>query len=85
MFQFLPDARCVVKARDEISKIFAHWKRVRKFDGQVQRASGRNWREEDFHASQLRVIYDLYQDKMVDSYLSGELSNRKPKLISCIT
>ena len=77
-------ARCVVKAKDEISKLFDYWKRVRKFDSVFQKTSGRNWRKADFHASQLRVIYDLYQDKIVDSYLSGELSKRKPKLISCI-
>ena len=61
-----------------------HWKSEREFKGVVQNTSGRNWRGIDFHASQLRVIYDLYQDKIVDSYLSGALSARKPKLISCI-
>mgnify|MGYP003324329087 FL=1 len=78
-------ARCILKARDDLSRIFDHWKSEKGFEGIVQKTSGRNWRGVDFHASQLRVIYDLYQDKMVDSYLSGELSNRKPKLISCIT
>ena len=77
-------ARCVVKARDELNSIFSHWKKSRGFDGMLQTTSGRNWRGVDFHASQLRVIYDLYQDKIVDSYLSRSLSNRKPKLISCI-
>ena len=38
----------------------------------------------DFHASQLRVIYDLFDDKIVDSYLSGALGSRKPKLFSCL-
>jgi len=77
-------ARSVVKAKDELSSIFSHWKKTRKFDGVLQKTSGRNWRGIDFHVSQLRVIYDLYNDKIVDSYLSGNLSNRKPKLISCI-
>lgn len=77
-------ARCVVKARDELSKIFSHWNSEQGFEGVIQRTSGRNWRGVDFHGSQLRVIYDLYQDKIVDSYLSGALSNRKPKLLSCI-
>ena len=77
-------ARCVVKSRDELSKIFDHWKRENGFKGTVQKTSGRNWRGVDFHGSQLRVIYDLFQDKIVDSYLSGSLSKRKPKIISCI-
>ena len=61
-----------------------HWKSEKGFKGVLQKTSGRNWRGVDFHASQLRVIYDLYQDKIVDSYLSGALSSRNPKLISCI-
>jgi methionyl-tRNA formyltransferase len=77
-------ARCVVKAKDELSKIFSFWKKSREFNGKSQKISGRNWRNEDFHASQLRIIYDLYQDKIVDNYLSGNLSNRRPKLFSCI-
>lgn len=77
-------ARCVVKAKNELSGIFSYWKKTGKFEGMVQKTSGRNWRGVDFHASQLRVIYDLYQDKIVDSYLAGNLSNRKPNLFSCI-
>ncbi len=77
-------ARCVVKARNDLKKIFTHWIRERGFRGVAQKTTGRNWRGVDFHASKLRVIYDLYQDKIVDSYLSGALSNREPKLISCI-
>ena len=77
-------ARCILKARDDLSRIFDHWKSEQGFEGIVQKTSGRNWRGVDFHASQLRVIYDLYQDKIVDSYLSGALGSRKPKLISCI-
>lgn len=77
-------ARCVVKSREDLSKIFSHWKSAQGFDGIVQKTSGRNWRGEDFQASHLRVIYDLYQDKIVDTYLSGSLSKRVPKLVSCI-
>ena len=77
-------ARCVLKAKDELNHLFSYWKQSKKFDGILQETSGRNWRGTDFNASQLRVIYDLYDDKIVDIYLSGGLSNRKPKLISCI-
>lgn len=77
-------ARSVVKARDELNDIFSYWKKFKKFDGICQKTTGRNWRKVDFHASKLRVIYDLYKDKIVDKYLSGSLGSRKPKLISCI-
>lgn len=77
-------ARCVVKAKDDLNKIFSYWKKSQGFEGVLQKTTGRNWRKIDFHGSQLRVIYDLYQDKIVDNYLSGNLSNRMPRLTSCI-
>ena len=77
-------ARCVVKSKDELSKIFCYWRKSQRFEGTLQETYGRNWRRVYFHASQLRVIYDLYKDDIVDNYLYGNLSNKKPKLISCI-
>ena len=46
---------------------------------------GKNWIGSDFHASQLRVIYELFNDDIVDRYLNGELEQKKPKIFSCIT
>jgi hypothetical protein len=77
-------ARCVLKAKQDLSKIFSYWKKSRRFVGKLQKTSGRNWRGVDFHASHLRVIYDLYQDKIVDNFLLGSLGNRRPKLFSCV-
>ena len=57
----------------------------KEFKGQIQKTTGRNWRYTDFHASQLRVIYDLFNDKIVDHYLSGEFEQREPKLFSCLS
>jgi len=77
-------AKCVIKAVEDLDKLINYWKREQRFSGKVQSTSGRNWRGVDFHASQLRVIYDLYADNIVDSYLAGELEQRQPKLFSCI-
>ena len=77
-------AKCVVKAKKDLRKILTYWKKKRKFNGKIQHTSGRNWRNIDFHASQLRVIYDLFDDNIVDSYLCGQLDDRKVKLFSCI-
>lgn len=77
-------AKCVVKAKEDLKKIISHWKINKSFKGKHQRTSGRNWRSIDFHASQLRLIYDLYDDKIVDHFLWGELGNRKPNLFSCL-
>ncbi len=77
-------AKCILKAVDDLPKLFKHWLKEKKFKGQVQRTSGRNWRGVDFHASQLRVIYDLFNDDIVDAYLDGNLEQRNPKLFSCL-
>ena len=77
-------AKCVLKAKKDIDKIISFWKKKRKFQGKIQNQTGRNWRESDFHASQLRLIYDLFDDKIVDYYLSGILEQKKPTLFSCL-
>jgi len=32
----------------------------------------------------LRVIYNLFDDNIVDKYLNGELEQRKPNLFTCL-
>ncbi|MFZ3043655.1 MAG: formyltransferase family protein [Minisyncoccia bacterium] len=50
-----------------------------------QRTSGRLYLESAFHPEHLRVIYDLFDNDMVDAYLRGELSQEKPTLISSLS
>ena len=77
-------ARAVIKAKEDLCDIVSFWKKNREFKGMIQTTSGRNWRGIDFHPSQLRVIYDLFDDKIVDNYLLGKLNKRTLKLFSCI-
>jgi len=77
-------AKCVLKAVEDLPQIFDYWLKNRNFNGSVQKTSGRNWMGVDFHASQLRVIYDLFNDDIVDAYLNGTLDQRKPRLISVL-
>lgn len=78
-------AKCVLKAADDLPKLINHWKNKKEFKGKIQKTSGRNWRGTDFHASQLRIIYNFFNDDIVDSYLKGELNQIKPNLFSCLT
>ena len=77
-------AKCVLKAIDDLHRVISYWKRKKFFLGKKQKTSGRNWRGIDFHPSHLRVIYDLFNDQIVNHYLAGDLEQRKPKLFSCI-
>jgi hypothetical protein len=46
-----------------------------------QKSTGRLFLTKDFKPIHLRVIYDLFNDKIVDAYLNGKLGQKKPKLI----
>lgn len=78
-------AKCVLQAKDDIRKIMHHFKIHGSFNGKVQKTSGRNWRSSDFHGTQLRVIYELFNDDIVDQHLSGKLSHEKPSLFTCVS
>ena len=77
-------AKCVIKSVEDLSLLFNHYKIKKCFSGRIQQASGRNWRGVDFHASQLRVIYDLFNDDIVDAYLNGMLEKGRPNLFTCL-
>jgi methionyl-tRNA formyltransferase len=46
-----------------------------------QRSAGKLFLERDFQAQHLRVIYDLYQNRIVDEWLSGRLGTTQPKIV----
>ena len=47
-----------------------------------QKSSGRLFLNKDFQARHLRVIYNLFNNNIVDYYLRGELGDEKPNLIN---
>lgn len=47
----------------------------------VQTTTGRIWRASDWRPEHLRLIYEVYGDRIVDAYLDGEFEKRDPKLI----
>jgi hypothetical protein len=46
-----------------------------------QRVSGRIWRTVDWSPAHLHLIYDVYQDRIVDQYLEGHLTAALPSLV----
>ncbi len=46
--------------------------------------SGRIWRNQDFRPEHLRVIYNEYNNEIVDRYLEGVLGENTPKLLSVL-
>ena len=52
--------------------------------GMIQKSSGKIFRSSDWRPDHLKIIYEQYQDKIVDLTISKEISGRIPKLISVI-
>ena len=46
-----------------------------------QSTTGKNFLSRDFQPSHLRMIYETYQDDIVDQYLDGNLKQHKPRLV----
>lgn len=69
-------AKCVVKASEDLPKLISFWLERKKFPARTQHTSGKNWRGVDFNPAQLRLIYELYNDEIVDRYLDGELGQK---------
>jgi hypothetical protein len=46
-----------------------------------QSTTGKNFLSRDFQPSHLRMIYETYNDDIVDQYLDGNLKQHKPKLV----
>jgi methionyl-tRNA formyltransferase len=51
-----------------------------KFPLVPQRGQGKLFSRFDFRASHLRMIYEIFNDDIVDGFLAGDLSAREPKL-----
>ena len=50
--------------------------------GLPQKRKGKIWLKSDWRPEHLRLIYGLFNDKIVDEYLSRKLPNTEPTLIS---
>ncbi|WP_026838118.1 formyltransferase family protein [Gillisia sp. JM1] len=46
-----------------------------------QKTTGKLWLKKDWKPQHLKLIYGLYEDKVVNAYLDGELVQSKPQLI----
>jgi len=71
----------VVRAVDDILEILRRRASGRVIEATKQTTPGRLFLVRDFQPHHLRVNYDLFDDRMVDAWLSGELGGNEPNLI----
>ena len=75
-------AKVVLQAKNDLKKLIAAYISGSKWVYKKQNSTGRLFLSKDFEPAHLRVIYDTLNNKIVDSYLNGELGERKPSLVT---
>lgn len=71
----------VVRAVDDVMKILRLRANQSNIDATTQTTSGRLFLVRDFQPHHLRVNYDIFDDRMVDAWLAGDLGSTEPRLI----
>ncbi len=77
------DVACktVVASAEAMERILAKVAAGGELERIKQRGTGKNFLSSDFRPEHLRVIYELYDNKIVDRYLEGAIQGRGPKLV----
>ena len=73
-------AKVVVEATKDLLDLIS-LKKDNPWTYQKQKSSGRLYLTKDFKANHLRVIYDLYNNSIIDDYLDKKISQHLPKLV----
>jgi methionyl-tRNA formyltransferase len=74
-------ARAVLEGGNAMLQILELFQRRGKLNTTTQKAGGRLYLAAHFRPEHLRVIYDLFDNKMIDAYLDGVLQPHPVKLI----
>ncbi len=77
-------SKAVIDASDELIKLIEFrlnhdWKYIK------QKSTGKLFLSSDFKPHHLRVIYNLYNNNLVDEYLNNNLPQKKPELIKILS
>ena len=72
--------RTVRSSAEEAIDLLTIFQQKQSWDTHQQRGTGKNFLERDFRPEHLRVVYNLFDNDMVDMYLDGRLKCRQPKL-----
>ena len=73
-------ARAVMALAEELPALVAHLAAGRPVIKHAHRTSGKLWPSRDWRPEHLRVIYEIYGDRIVDHYLDGAFEQKAPRL-----
>lgn len=72
--------RAVFSLGSEMKDLLDIVKNNKLKESQTQNTTGRIWRSVDWQPSHLHLIYDYYDNKIVDHFLSGSFDKKEPKI-----
>jgi len=77
------DVACktIIQSAKDIIELITIFKKNNKWDIFPQKSTGKNFLENDFRTEHLRVIYDLYNNDIVDHFLDKKINPKPPNLI----
>lgn len=76
-------SKAVVKVAEDLCKILEYHDTGAELICERQKVNGKLFLNKDWTPQTLRVIYDLFDNKIVDMYLNGELGNKDtPTLVN---
>ncbi len=80
----LHDVACkvVLESAEICIKLLMKFSAIGYFNTHKQQSSGKNFLERDFSAHHLRVIYNTFNDKIVDHYLESKATKNMPFLFN---
>jgi methionyl-tRNA formyltransferase len=75
-------AKTLLASAGEAEKLLRAYERDGRWQTVEQRSTGKNFLARDFRPVHLRVVYDLFDDRIVDAYLDGALPATPPPLVT---
>lgn len=74
--------KAVLESSEAIINLLKIYKNKGIFVSYKQKASGKNFLQNDFRPEHLRLIYNLFNNDIVKHYLEGNIKSEKPQLIT---
>lgn len=74
-------SKVIMESTKDLVTLLKERQKMGHFTETLQTSTGRLYKESDFKPEHLRVVYDLFDNNMVDAYLNGALSQERPQLI----
>jgi len=73
--------KAIIQASYDVVTLLEIFQKTGKWKKFKQKGTGKNFLERDFKPEHLRVIYDLFDDDIVDHFLEGKIISKPPTLI----